>query len=103
MNVCIWFSVVFYILKYVVATAVMCDAWEEVDTPVQAVDGMMSCRCRIIAVFSLVRTHDTMQNKCFNSIYRAVFKNVLHLHFIVHLYTAAAAEDVSDTIITLKR
>jgi len=40
-----------------------------------------------------------MQNKCFNSIYRAVFENVLHLHFVVHLYTAAAAE---DTIITFK-
>ena len=39
-----------------------------------------------------------MRNKRFNSIYRAVFKNVLHLHFIVHLYTAAA----EDAIITLK-
>ena len=39
-----------------------------------------------------------MRNKCFNSIYRAVFENVLHLHFIVHLYTAAA----EDAIITLK-
>ena len=39
-----------------------------------------------------------MRNKCFNSIYRAVFENVLHLHFIVHLYTAAA----EDAIITFK-
>jgi len=39
-----------------------------------------------------------MQNKCFNSIYRAVFEIVLHLHFIVHLYTAAAEE----AIITFK-
>jgi len=47
-----------------------------------------------------------MQNKFFNSIYRAVFENVLNLHFIVHLYTAAAAEyaasDASDAIITFK-
>ena len=41
-----------------------------------------------------------MQNKCFNSIYRAVFENVLHLHFVVHLYTAAAAAE--DAIITFK-
>ena len=42
----------------------------------------------------------------FNSIYKAVFENVLHLHFIVHLYTAVAAEDAasdaSDAIITFK-
>ena len=55
------------------------------------------------SVFSLARTCDTMQNKCFNSIYRAVFENVLHLHLIGHLYTAAAAEDAaSDAIITFK-
>jgi len=41
-----------------------------------------------------------MQNKCFNSIYRTVFEYVLHLHFVVHLYTAAAAAE--DAIITFK-
>jgi len=40
-----------------------------------------------------------MQNKCFNGIYRAVFKIVLHLHFVVHMYTAATAE---DAVITFK-
>ena len=51
----------------------------------------------------------TLQNKCFYSIYKAVFENVLHSHFIVHLYTAAAAaaeDDASDAdadvIITFK-
>jgi len=44
--------------------------------------------------------------RVFNSIYRAVFENVFHLHFILHLYTAAAAaeDDASDAdaIITFK-
>ena len=57
------------------------------------------------SVFPLAVACDTMQNKCFYSIYRVVFENVLHLHFIVHLYTAAAAEDAAsdaDAIITFK-
>jgi len=58
------------------------------------------------SVFPLAVACDTMQNKCFYSIYRAVFEYVLHSHFIVHLYTAAAAaeDDASDAdaIITFK-
>jgi hypothetical protein len=83
--VCICWSVVFYILKYVVATAVRRGAWEEVDTPVHATEGVLSLQMlHSCSVFPLAGACDTMHNKCFYSIYRAVFESVLHSHFIVH-------------------
>ena len=33
---------IIYILKYVVAAAVRCGVWEEVDNPVHAAEGVMS-------------------------------------------------------------
>ena len=42
MCVCIWLSVIFYILKYVVAAVIGRGAREEVDIPVHATEGVLS-------------------------------------------------------------
>ena len=82
---CICWSRVFYILKYAVATAVRCGTWEKVDTHVHATEGVLSLlMLHPCSVFPLAGACDTMQNKFFYSIYRAVFESVLHSHFIVH-------------------